>query len=220
MTNVYYSILLYNIVIVVGIKNMASTTEKKCKICEKFFPEQIFNLHQRMHIEDKFHPCNTCQKMFFDKSSLTEHLRIHTGKKNHVKPYKCSMCEKTFCLSVHLANHTRIHTGEKPYECEICKKTFSISSNLTNHRRVHKGEKPYSCDVCQKSFAEKSTLSKHNKRPAHIKRMESKNTNVPITSFVDEDIKEEVKEEENVEVPSFKQHERGNVGLLIYFFKA
>ena len=73
---------------------------------------------------------------------------------------------------------------------------------------MHTGKKPFSCDVCQKSFAKSSTLSYHNKTAAHIERMK-KNTNIPITqsSFVDcgesikeEDIKEEMKDEESVDM--------------------
>ena len=82
---------------------------------------------------------------------------------------------------------------------------FSASNKLKNHTRVHTGEKPYSCDVCQKSYAHSSGLSKHNKTATHIKKIKNRNTNVPLTenNFVDcgeEDIKEEIKEEENVEI--------------------
>ena len=53
---------------------MASTTEKKCNFCERYFPEQIFNLHQRVHSEDKFHPCkNDCGKVFTSKTDLLKH---------------------------------------------------------------------------------------------------------------------------------------------------
>jgi hypothetical protein len=148
-------------------------------ICKKRFPESLFNVHQ----------CSGA------------------------KSYDCDICEKTFAERKGLAYHKRTHTGEKPYECEICKKAFYSSSDMIKHLRVHTGEKPYSCDVCQKSYTTSSTLSKHNKTAAHLERIKSKNIPITQSSFVDcsesiieEDIKEEVKEEENVDDPSPKSY--------------
>ena len=73
----YYEIIF---VVVVGIKNMASTSEQKYNICEKYFHEQIFNLHQRVHSEDKFHPCNkNCGKVFISKDELLS-IIVMVGK--------------------------------------------------------------------------------------------------------------------------------------------
>ena len=75
---------------------------------------------------------------------------------------------------------------------------------------MHTGEKKYSCLVCQKSYFQSSGLSKHNKTAAHIERMKSRNTNIPLTqsSFIDcdesikeEDIKEEINEKESFDDP-------------------
>jgi uncharacterized Zn-finger protein len=127
--------------------------------------------------------CRVCGKACPSKSKLIAHERIHSGE----KPYACDICKKGFAENSSLTKHKRTHTGEKPYECVICKNTFISSSNLTVHKRLHTGENHFSCDVCQKSYAQSSGLYKHNKTAAHIKRMKSKNINIPITqtSFVD-----------------------------------
>ena len=53
---------------------MASASDKKCSICEKYFPQQIFSAHQSLHFQDKFHPCKkTCGKFFTSKDELLKH---------------------------------------------------------------------------------------------------------------------------------------------------
>ena len=52
---------------------MESTTDRKCDICQKYFPEQIFSAHQRLHSEDRFHPCDLCGKVLMSKYDLAKH---------------------------------------------------------------------------------------------------------------------------------------------------
>ncbi|XP_078510904.1 uncharacterized protein LOC144770337 isoform X1 [Lissotriton helveticus] len=85
------------------------------------------------HCRERRYQCSECKKCFWAKSSLVEHMRIHTGE----RPYKCSFCERCFIQISSLIVHQRTHNGERPYKCPACEKSFTCSSNLLRHRRTH-----------------------------------------------------------------------------------
>ena len=89
---------------------MDSTTDLNCNICQKTFLAQIFSAHQRLHSQDKFHPCNLCGIVLTTRDDLYEH-----------NDYSCDLTIKD--------------QVKKPYSCEICKKTFTQSLVLTIHKR-------------------------------------------------------------------------------------
>ncbi|XP_062124860.1 LOW QUALITY PROTEIN: zinc finger protein 271 [Drosophila sulfurigaster albostrigata] len=102
----------------------------------------------------------------FPVSSLTIHIRRHTGENEHC-PYKCDQCEKALApkaRSQDLSLHKRIHTGERPSECKICAKKFISQNKLARHMRLHTGQRPYACDRCEKSFVQSNDLKIHMRR--------------------------------------------------------
>ena len=48
--------------------------------------------HEEDQSEGRKFVCNICQKTWFTKQSLKEHLMVHAG----IKPYKCNLCNGAF----------------------------------------------------------------------------------------------------------------------------
>ncbi|XP_071050487.1 gastrula zinc finger protein XlCGF26.1-like isoform X8 [Onthophagus taurus] len=132
-----------------------------CSECEKkFMVKSSLNQHiKRVHCGKGLSICEICGKAVTSKTSLRDHIMIHTGE----KPFKCEVCKKPFKTKNLLKIHVRTHTNSKPFVCNICEKAFTQRTSLVVHIRQHTGEKPYPCVVCNRRFYTSSSLKVHSK---------------------------------------------------------
>ncbi|KAF7281470.1 hypothetical protein GWI33_004717 [Rhynchophorus ferrugineus] len=134
-----------------------------CPKCNKgCLTSETLRRHMRVHDDDyrkKAYVCTICRKEFPYPSSLSEHMKLHTGE----KPHLCSMCGKGFRQVGSLHYHQRIHTGLKPFECKLCGDRFMSRSLLKDHMRKHTNERPFVCDYCGMSFRQSNGLKSHTR---------------------------------------------------------
>ena len=100
--------------------------------------------------------CEKCNKQFFRKSNLNEHMQLHTG---HFR-YHCHICRKGFTASTNYKTHMRSHDGRK-YHCEYCSKTCTNEISLRYHLSVHTGQYRLNCTVCGQGFNEGKLYESH-----------------------------------------------------------
>jgi len=103
--------------------------------------------------------CIVCNREFPYRSSLKEHMRIHTEE----RAFQCELCGKSFKRAGDLTVHARFHDRQKRFTCTECGQSFTWKNGLVRHCRIHTGEKPYLCNTCGRSFAGYSNHRKHMK---------------------------------------------------------
>ena len=57
-----------------------------------FIKSAAMDNNPQIHLDEKIHICEICQKIFSNETSLNDHLWVHTSQKPHV----CEICNKGF----------------------------------------------------------------------------------------------------------------------------
>ncbi|KAH0626344.1 hypothetical protein JD844_001280 [Phrynosoma platyrhinos] len=81
----------------------------KCDQCERTYRHagSLLN-HKQVHATGLYH-CPTCQKEFYNRLALKNHLHTHKNKKRH----RCPCCNKAFRTARRLATHIKACCGTK-----------------------------------------------------------------------------------------------------------
>uniref|UniRef100_A0A6A7FR42 Zinc finger protein 624 n=1 Tax=Hirondellea gigas TaxID=1518452 RepID=A0A6A7FR42_9CRUS len=142
---------------------------KRCEYCQERFihssnlVKHIRQKHNAKYMEEQAgnEACPLCSKVLL-KSSLVQHMRIHSGE----RPFKCHMCSKTFRVKCNLEAHMFVHSGkrDRPFKCTICQNSFGRQKDLEAHIRSHKNIRPFTCNECGKAFLYKNNLAMHMKQ--------------------------------------------------------
>ena len=166
----------------------------KCERCGSLFDSNTgLKRNLDTHPKTRTEVCPTCGKAFYTKSTLLQHIRIHT---EYPRPYPCDQCDYKAVNRYILRNHIDTHTeGKYPchvcdfvsktyvalrshvlkthregeqeqYYCDKCNRQLKSKSNLENHlkhSRCHRTTDFYNCSFCQKQFKDQAHLKRHIK---------------------------------------------------------
>ena len=136
----------------------------KCKECDfSSRREDTLKLHSAIHrgTRDRSHQCDLCPQSFYRRSTLTNHIRIHTGD----RPHHCNLCKSSYKTSGDLSSHQRVHFEKDrwTFPCVECDKSFTSKSSLKRHSLQHTGESPFKCKFCEKRFKQGVHARVHEK---------------------------------------------------------
>uniref|UniRef100_A0A182QFC4 C2H2-type domain-containing protein n=1 Tax=Anopheles farauti TaxID=69004 RepID=A0A182QFC4_9DIPT len=158
----------------------------ECEICSEPLESFPLLLDHYREVHDTRGYVRCCDKQFFRRYILVDHIEAHRGTirceicqksyktrrylalhiaKSHSseadRPFKCSKCHVSYPKQYLLRAHELLHVQE---ECHICRKVLSNTQSLKVHMaQMHGGDGNHICDTCGKVFRTKPAMERHIK---------------------------------------------------------
>lgn len=113
----------------------------QCRACERSFDsQQRWLLHmKRDHLMQRQHQCTSCEKAFYAKRELADHMVKHTG----LREFRCELCSKSYGRLKTLKEHLRrLHPHDDRFKCRHCGWTFVDTARLAKHVVDKHGSNP------------------------------------------------------------------------------
>ncbi|KAG8237965.1 hypothetical protein J437_LFUL019048 [Ladona fulva] len=163
----------------------------ECRVCHtKHNDVSRLNAHMRsVHLKQKPHKCDVCQRGFSFRSHLVVHFAVHSD----ARPFKCSVCDKTFKTKIGRRIHERkVHKFAKYekvnakslsgirdnriipemkqeytlesnlHQCNVCRAVFLSAGDLIDHKHLfHKFSDGFRCGKCYRLFKSPKRLERH-----------------------------------------------------------
>ncbi|XP_034020335.1 uncharacterized protein LOC117504952 isoform X2 [Thalassophryne amazonica] len=109
-----------------------STSEHRCRICQRSFPEQQEMLvHFQGHRQGNQYRCDRCGHLTRTANKLVEHVRVHTGE----RPFICDLCP----YSAKRRDSLRLHCKAK-HPAHVDGTAAIVCNDVHTHRSYKKGE--------------------------------------------------------------------------------
>lgn len=147
------------------IKNIHEAEQFKCTQCDFQGIKRHLDKHiKKQHSEEVFQ-CTRCQKILKSKSTLKEHMWIHTDHRRFI----CDICGMRFKRTSNYHGHMKSHQDKK-FQCQLCGNFFLRKRYLAVHEQtihnyygegVPPQEKGYQCEVCGVKLKWKNNLLAH-----------------------------------------------------------
>ncbi|KAM4536596.1 uncharacterized protein PAE49_021127 isoform 2-T2 [Odontesthes bonariensis] len=94
--------------VVVATQPEKSTSEHRCRICQRSFPgQQELLVHFQGHRQGNQYRCDRCGHLTRTANKLVEHVRVHTGE----RPFTCDLCPYSAKRRDSLRLHCKVKHG-------------------------------------------------------------------------------------------------------------